>query len=269
MNVCKKHALISDKMAIKAKKVLRTTSIYVRHLVRALKILSFLFLFSFLYFGVFSEYRLALRNEVVTRAAKLGFNLQTLVIEGRCNTDEAEACSFLEFARHTPIWNVNLDRVWQKASKGVWIKRCSVSRKLPNVICISLLERVPIAIWQCNYKHHLIDEEGEIIDVGPRVADFAYLPKVVGKGANLYAKHLLEEIGHDPDLASRVEVAIRCGERRWDLRLGDIVVKLPQEGAKSAWKTLSELHAKQSIFSSKLKTIDLRNKEKLYLEYQN
>jgi cell division protein FtsQ len=246
----------------------RKIKIYSNYLVRFVKITAFVLFLGVCYLCCASSFRLALYERGCQRLCNLGFTLEELIVEGRKNTTEQELCSFVTYPKGTPIWRVDLDSILAKAKGGVWVKRCFVARKLPNAVCLTIVERVPIAIWQNNYKHYLIDSEGDVIEVGDAVSNFAYLPRVVGKGANVYAKGLLDDIAFDPELASKLETAVRCGERRWDIYLEGILIKMPQEDMLKAWKHLSALNNRKALFGRKIKSIDMRNADKFYVEYQ-
>lgn len=256
-------------LAWKARALWRRFRIFLSQFLSFLKLAALALISIFLCLCFVSSFRQALYESSSNLLLKLGFVLEELVVEGRCNTQEQEVYSFIEYPSGTPIWHIDPNAILQRVKKGVWVKRCCVSRRLPNAICVTIIERVPIAIWQNNYKHYLIDSEGEIICLGAGVRDFAYLPRIVGKGGNVYAKKLLEDISSNPDLASKVEVAIRCGERRWDIYLGGILIKMPQGDILKAWKYLSDLDSKQALFGQKIKSIDMRSEEKFYIEYQD
>lgn len=253
----------------KARSLWRKLKIYWSYLVRFTKVTFFLALCGACYLCCSSKFRLSLYERAFKGLCSIGFTLEELVIEGRRNTTEQELCSFVIYAKGTPIWRVDLNSILAKAKGGIWVKNCFVIRKLPKAICISIVERIPIAIWQNNYKHYLVDAEGDVIQVGDGISNFAYLPRVVGKGANVYAKRLLDDIAFDPELAAKLETAVRCGERRWDIYLEGIQVKMPQEGMLSAWKHLSALNKRKALFGRKIKSIDMRNADKFYVEYQD
>ena len=95
----------------------------------------------------------------------------------------------------------------------------------------------------------------------------SYLPHVVGSDANIYANKLIEDIGKFPELASKVVSSIRYGERRWNLNLQqNITIKMPENGFEEALKYVVELNKASKLFDKNYKTIDLRDKNKYYIE---
>jgi cell division protein FtsQ len=79
------------------------------------------------------------------------------------------------------------------------------------------------------------------------------------KGAPEAAASFVALVSTQPELKSRVKIAIRRGERRWDLQLANGVgVRLPEEGAEAALAELVNLDREQKIFARDILSIDLR-----------
>jgi cell division protein FtsQ len=139
---------------------------------------------------------------------------------------------------------------------------------LPGTLHIAISERQPIAIWQNNGEHMLIDNTGQVIP--GTIAGYETLPLVVGDGAGIRADELLAMLDSEPTLASRVKAAVRVGNRRWNLMLDDaqdgLEVRLPEEATEAAWHRLAELERTQGLTARQVRMVDLRVADRMILK---
>lgn len=244
----------------------RRLSLYIKRIFFILKIL---LLSAFLFLTLtkqFEDFKLDVRHKISEYLAEFRFALDNVVIIGQKNFPNSEVISALNADIGTPIFDIDLEKSHKILSKNYWIKSVIIQRKLPDTIIVSLNEKEPIAIWQVNKKVSLIDSDGEII-MGANPENFPNLIQVVGEDANIYASELISQISNNPNLAQKVEYAVRFGQRRWDIHLqGNINVKMPQSDFIKAYEYLSNLEKENKIWGSNIKTIDLRDISKVYIE---
>jgi cell division protein FtsQ len=215
------------------------------------------------YFAIYKE---AARTELNEFAAKYGFVLETIVIEGQKNAPSKDIIQSLDADKGVPIFSVEIQKVKESLEDTTWIKKAIVERRLPSTIYIAIIERNPVAIWQFKRKLYLIDEEGNRISKY-KGDGFPELIHVVGQDANIYIHGLLSEINIYPSLASKIKSAVRFGQRRWNLNLEqNILVKMPEGGFSEAYEYLRQLHKDKKLFDQNYKMLDLRDKHKYYLE---
>jgi cell division protein FtsQ len=224
----------------------------------------------FVYLLFFTKYLNFVKHDIAQHIYELtsdiGFKLENVLIEGQQNTTSEDILSSLNADRSTPLFAIDLHVVKDQLEKNAWIKAASVERKLPDTIYITLLERVPIAIWQINQKLFLIDEEGFVL-ANSNIEKFSSLPHVVGIDANVYAGKLIEDLIKAPELSDKLISAVRYGERRWNLIFQqNITVKMPELGFEKALNYLVELHKVNKLFDQGYKVIDLRDENKFYVE---
>ena len=146
-----------------------------------------------------------------------------------------------------------------------WIASARLHRLWPNRIAVVIEERQPLALWQVEGVHHVIDQTGTVIDAAAP-ADFADLPRVVGAGANAHAAPMLALVLRDETLARRVSHLIFVGERRWSLRLtsgGEVL--LPQGDPEGALSLLGRMHADRGVLDYEAQILDLRNEGEMVL----
>jgi cell division protein FtsQ len=149
-----------------------------------------------------------------------------------------------------------------------WIKEINIIRKIPNTIIINIKEHSPFVIYRTKNDILLLNEVGETIRIDENEKVKYYnLPVISGKNSieNIYG--LFNLLSLNPDLFLKVRFISRIGDRRWNFELDDkITIKMPENNIIDAWNKLNKILSIKG-YDTNLKTIDLRNKEKIFLEY--
>lgn len=187
-----------------------------------------------------------------------GLTVDEVTLTGRDKAGKIALRRALGIEVGTPILRLDLAELQARLEAVGWVASAEVQRHLPNRLHVAIVERVPFARWQRDGRTSLIDREGEIIlsDVGHR---FAYLPRVVGEGANLRAAELLDQLDSSPRLARQVQSASLIRERRWDVTLDSgITINLPEEGVDAAWQHLDEPKHRKRLLADDVGTVDMR-----------
>lgn len=196
-----------------------------------------------------------------------GFEVETVVIEGREKTPEGMLRAALGVHRGDKLLGFSLEAARRRIEDLAWVQSATVERRLPGTVVVSLRERRPFAVWQNAGKFVLIDRQGQVVveqDPAKDPTAFATLPLVVGPGAPEGAAALLDLLAGEPALRSRVVAAVRVGERRWNLRLGNGAdVLLPEGNAAAAIGRLMELQASEQLLDRPVAAIDLRLGDRL------
>ncbi|MDX2050293.1 MAG: FtsQ-type POTRA domain-containing protein [Rickettsiaceae bacterium] len=195
-----------------------------------------------------------------------GYSLEKIVIRGQKNLTSAEITSALNADVGTPIFHINLNHARQSLENNRWVKHAIIQRKLPNKIVINIKERDAVAIWQMHQKLHVIDQDGKVLqDV--YASNYKNLIHVVGEDANIYAAKLLEDINSNPNFAKKIVNAVRFGKRRWDINLKEnINVKMPEDSFLDKYRYLIKLDKEGKLFGNNIKSIDLRDNDRIYIE---
>jgi cell division protein FtsQ len=187
-----------------------------------------------------------------------GFTVQAVTLEGRNETAQREIVRMLGIKRGDLMLYVDVDEARARIEALPWVKSAEVRRVWPDRVVVRITERSPVAVWQKDGAKTVIDADGHPI-AGEDPDRFASLPLVVGQGAETAVASLLKLVATQPNLKSRVKIAVRVGERRWDLQLDNAVeVRLPEEGAEAALAELVRLDREQNVLSRDIKAIDLR-----------
>lgn len=139
-----------------------------------------------------------------------------------------------------------------------WVSTATVQRSFPNKLEISVVEKVPFAVWQRAGSYYVIDRSGSAMsNVLP--GNLPALPLVTGEGAQFEVAELVNQLEVSTDLSSKVSGAARVGQRRWNLYLDNgITVLLPEENVAGALARLSALESSQHLLSKGVRSVDLR-----------
>lgn len=149
-----------------------------------------------------------------------------------------------------------------------WINKVVVTRSMPDVLNISIVEYEPFAIWQNDGKKFIIDKDGNTVPYED-AEEFRHMVILSGKGANTHAKSLFNIFTIDSELSKNVYSATWIGNRRWDIRFENgLLIKLPEVFISEAWQHLIKIYNMPGSIVG-LKVIDLRIKDKIFLEYDD
>lgn len=207
-------------------------------------------------------------DSALAATATAGFRIEEITISGRGRTNTSDIVAALAAHHGAPILGINLERVKDRLEAIPSVRVAAVERRLPGALHLAIVERQPVAIWQNNGEHLLVDRDGRQIP-GP-IAGFEDLPLVVGDGAGARADELLTMLSAEPQLATRVRAAVRVGNRRWNLMLDDaqkgLEVRLPEDQPEAAWHRLAQLERENALTSRQISMIDLRTPDRMVLK---
>jgi cell division protein FtsQ len=210
-----------------------------------------------------------LRERVGDATAPLGLQVRDVVVEGRQKTPESVLRAAIGVTAGDPILSYSVTAARARIESIRWVQNATVARRLPDTIVVTLTERRPFAVWQHEGKFVLIDRDGELVtdsDVGTFSNE---LPLVVGDGAPAAAAALLDALAAQPTIQSRVQAAVRVGDRRWNLRLTNgMDVLLPEGADVPALARLAELQATHAVLDRPLQALDLRLPDRLVFRPQ-
>jgi cell division protein FtsQ len=177
-------------------------------------------------------------NQAGEAVGQAGFRVRGYEITGLNNMarQPVDAIVSSEVGRSQPMVDVRAIRA--ELLKFGWVKDARVSRRLPDVLVIDIVEREPAALWQDKQQLALIDSEGVVLDRVP-VDKMPDLPLLIGPGANAQAQELNALLAGVPTLKPQLASATWIGRRRWDLNFqSGETVALP-EGARPASEALA------------------------------
>ena len=140
-----------------------------------------------------------------------------------------------------------------------WVADADVSLRPPQLLEVTLRERVPAALWRIDGGLKLLDASGvEIAPVASR-RDWPGAPLVVGAGAAAALDEALA-LYQSARLASLPILGLtRVGNRRWDIELVDGPrILLPETEPFEAIETISRWIVEHDLLSRDVTRVDLR-----------
>jgi cell division protein FtsQ len=160
--------------------------------------------------------------------------VRQVIVEGRQKTPEPLLRAAFGVEPGDPLLSVSLRATRQRIETIQWVRQAEVERRLPDTIVVRLVERRPFAVWQHDGRFVLIDRDGKMV-TDSDVATFA----------------------------TQVPLAVRVGERRWNLRMkngADIL--LPEDGEVAALARLAMLQTTHAVLDRPV-SIDLRQPDRV------
>jgi cell division septal protein FtsQ len=149
-----------------------------------------------------------------------------------------------------------------------WLNQIVITRNMPDILNISVTEFEPFAVWQDDGRQYITDKDGNLVPISD-LEEFNNLIILSGGGANHHARSLFNIVTTDSNLSSNIYSATWVGGRRWDIRLNNgLLIKLPEANISEAWQSLGRIYNFPGATVG-LRTIDLRVKSKVYLDYDD
>ena len=205
--------------------------------------------------------------ELANRSA--GLVVREVLVDGRQETSRERMLAALKVNRGDLILTFDVDAARERLQGMGWIASARVERHLPDTIRVSVVERVPVAVWQHKGKFLLVDASGTVIG-SDGVERFRDLKIIVGKDAPEHAQALIAMLLEHPKLMARVKAAFRSGGRRWNLRMDNgIDVRLPETDAFAAWDRLAKYEAQHKLLGRDIGSIDLRLPDRVVVKVRH
>jgi len=190
-----------------------------RHAILAAGLAGALLYAAFTGFGRHVRHVESLTHEIDRLLIAAGLGINEISLSGHRHTLDKDIFSALG-AGHRTMLSLDVRAARQRIEALLWIETAAIVRVLPDKLKIELRERTPAAVWFDGDRTALVDGDGRVLSY---VASFVSpeLPRITGPGAPEAAAELRAALERFPTVASRLQVAHRIGQRRWDLVLSD------------------------------------------------
>ncbi len=164
---------------------------------------------------------------------------------------------------YEPMINILMKRL---KAQIPWLDKVVITRTMPDILNISVVEYLPFAIWDDENGRYLTDKDGNLLPY-ENSQEFEDMIILSGKNAYLNAISLFNIFAANPEFSKNIYSATWISDRRWDLRLKNgVIVKLPENHISSSWQNLIKIYNMNGSMIG-LKILDLRIPNKVYLEY--
>lgn len=198
-------------------------------------------------------------------SADAGFALNQVYLTGRHHADTQVVKSALAVHPGEPVLALDLKAMQARLQAIPEVKSASIVRKLPGELHIALTERVPVALWQRDGDHVLVDADGVVLS-RDKYAKTGPLPVIVGNDAPKHVQEFAALLDQVPSLRQEVVAAVRIGERRWNVQLKrDITVMLPEHAPEAAWTRFAGLVQSEALLSKAIRSVDMRMEDRVFI----
>lgn len=224
----------------------------------------------------FGYYEMA-QNKVTHEFSRLAFSgskslgliIKDIYVEGHVHTPLNKIKKKLQTREGEPILFVSVQDMRDEIMKLEWVNDVIIERHIPSTLHVRIKEKVPVAVWQNKGELALIDKEGEVISRS-FILDFPGLPLVVGERANLNFVDIYEVLSSEKPFDTKLSSIISVNGRRWNIRLDNgVEIMLPENKPEKALLYLAKLHKKNKILERKLKYIDMRIEDRVFIKTAN
>jgi len=187
----------------------------------------------------------------------LGLGLDQVAVDGNSRTPAEAIFDALDLANVRTQLSFDPAAARARIERLPWIASASVTRVLPDGLSVVVAERTPAVLWLHDGRSIALDRTGRIL--GPVDMAFGSMLKIAGQGAPAAAPEVLAWLGRFPELAERLRLAERAGERRWTLELTNGTrILLPAEGADERLARLFEGQTGGRLIDRPSISLDLR-----------
>lgn len=191
-------------------------------------------------------------------AGIVGLAAEDIKIDGLVHQDPEAVLSAIGVQPGSSLIGFEAGNAKQLLENLDWVASAKVQRLFPNQLEISVVERVPFAIWQRDGAYYVIDRNGAAMS-NIEASQMTSLPLVTGEGAQTAAAELINQLEAFPALRSQVKAAARLGDRRWNLYLDNgVKVLLPETNVADALARVQQLDDTQKLLSKGITAVDLR-----------
>ena len=207
-----------------------------------------------------------MKMELAKSASRAGFEVKRVRVTGveRLNKQIIYERVLGEQDRPMPL--VEVEEIRERLLDLSWVKDARVSRQLPDLLRIDIVEREPHAVVQKPDRLILVDETGhELEPVSREMAKDMLL--ISGPGAQKQVAELGRLLDAAPALKPQIAAAEWIGNRRWNLTFKtDQMLALP-EGDKgpAALVKFAEMDGRNRLIGGKAIAIDMRVPDRAYL----
>ena len=215
--------------------------------------------------GALERSTAAIANDFWGATADAGFTVQQVYLSGRVHADPAVVKAALDIQPNAPILRLPLGDIQARLQAIPEVQTATISRQLPHGISVVLTERKPIALWQRDDKHVLVDGDGIVLAKG-NYPNMNALPVIVGDDAPKHVREFTALLDSSPALRQEVVAAVRVGNRRWNIQLKrDITVMLPEAAPMEAWKRFANLVQRDALLGKAIRSVDMRIEDRVFI----
>ena len=217
--------------------------------------------------GSLSQIERRAGNFMDSSARSLGLAVEYVSVEG-VPADIAEQVRFAAFVEPGEnMFRADPYEIRKRIEDTRAVVNVQVHRFWPDHILILADPVRPIALWKTGDAWSVVDGLGRVVPDPDGKLKTDTLLRLAGAGGDAAAPLLVEAFTEFPKLASRVVLARRMADERWDVQFDTgIIVRLPRDDIMApAVRRLAFMERDNDILARPLEAIDLRHAQQIFL----
>ena len=206
------------------------------------------------------------RAELAKSAARAGFEVDRVRVIGAERLSKQAVYERVLAEQERPMPLVDVTAIRERLMQLSWVKDARVSRQLPDLLVIDIVEREPHAVVQKPDRLVLVDATGHELEPVSREAA-ADMLRVSGPGAQKQVAELKTLLEATPALRPQIVAAEWIGNRRWNLtfRTGQLLALPEGDKGAAALVRFAEMDGRNRLIGGKAVAIDMRVPGRAYL----
>lgn len=207
-----------------------------------------------------------LRDQLAQSASRAGYEVRTLRVTGVKRMSEQSVYERLRDDLDRPMPLVDVATIREGLLTMPWVKDARVSRQLPDMLRVDIVERVPHAVLQKPDRLVLIDATGKALEPISREKARGML-LISGPGSQRQVSELAKLLDNAPALKPQIAAAEWIGNRRWNLtfRTGQMLALPEGENGAAALVRFAEMDGRNRLIGGQAIAIDMRVPDRAYL----
>ena len=187
-----------------------------------------------------------------------GFGISKVHLAGNRRVPPEMILAALGFEPGQSIFGADVHAARARLEKLDWVALADVRRRYPDVVSVTIVEKLPFALWQSSKGVFVVERNGNVI-TSKGVEEFRRLPLLLGEGGSS-AADIVEAVAQHRAIAARIKAYEYVSQRRWNLILDDgVQVKLPETDWPKQLDALEHLIIDKGILERDVSEIDLRS----------
>lgn len=197
----------------------------------------------------------------------LGYKVTQVATTGNDRLDPRRVEDLVYNKHNRSMADVDVSQIRDDVMEFPWVKDASVSRHLPSMIRVHVVERKPYAALRKPDRLVLVDVTGHELEPVSR-ADADGMLMLSGPGAQGQVEALDRLLDAAPALRPQVKGAEWIGNRRWDLTFKtgqQLALPRGEDEAASALISFARLDGANRLIGGKATAFDMRTPDRIYL----
>ncbi len=210
------------------------------------------------------------RAELAKSASRAGFEVDRVRVTGVERLSEEAVYERVLGEQERPMPLVDVAEIRERLTELSWVQDARVSRQLPDLLTIDIVERQPHAVVQKPDRLILVDATGHELEPVSREEAKGML-LVLGPGAQKMVPDLDTLLGAAPALRPQIAAAEWIGNRRWNLtfKTGQLLALPEGDKGAAALVKFAEMDGRNRLIGGKAIAIDMRVPDRAYLRCED